>query len=155
MNIVELGAIGELVGGVAVIVTLLYLAAQIRQNTRSGAAAAFHSASSSVMEIRQALFERADVAHIYFAGLADVDSLDAEERLRFRLLMHNVFWSFGNSYTQGRLSQATEDEMDAVIAGVRRIVRSPGARWFWADYRQEFDPTFRDVVDALLDELEA
>ena len=31
MDIMELGAIGELVGGVAVLVTLIYLAVQIRQ----------------------------------------------------------------------------------------------------------------------------
>ncbi len=35
MNIRELGAIGGLVGGVAVIATLVYLAVQVRQNTQS------------------------------------------------------------------------------------------------------------------------
>ena len=33
MTIQDLGAIGDLVGGVAVLVTLLYLAMQIKQNT--------------------------------------------------------------------------------------------------------------------------
>ncbi len=33
MTIQDLGAIGDLVGGVAVLVTLVYLAMQIRQNT--------------------------------------------------------------------------------------------------------------------------
>ena len=33
MSIIELGAIGELVGGVAVIGTLIFIAIQIRQNT--------------------------------------------------------------------------------------------------------------------------
>ena len=33
MDIMELGAIGELVGGVAVIATLIYLALQVRQNS--------------------------------------------------------------------------------------------------------------------------
>ena len=35
MTIQDWGAIGELAGGVAVIVTLIYLALQIRQNTRA------------------------------------------------------------------------------------------------------------------------
>jgi hypothetical protein len=35
MTITELGAIGELVGAIAVVVTLVYLAIQIRQNTHS------------------------------------------------------------------------------------------------------------------------
>ena len=33
MNIMELGALGEFVGSIGVIVTLVYLAIQIRQNT--------------------------------------------------------------------------------------------------------------------------
>ena len=34
MSILELGALGELVGAIAVVVTLIYLAIQLRQNTR-------------------------------------------------------------------------------------------------------------------------
>jgi hypothetical protein len=35
MTIIELGALGEFVGAIAVVATLVYLAVQIRQNTRS------------------------------------------------------------------------------------------------------------------------
>lgn len=35
MTIMELGALGEILGAIAVIVTLIYLAVQIKQNTRS------------------------------------------------------------------------------------------------------------------------
>lgn len=35
MTIMELGALGEFVGSIAVVITLIYLAMQIRQNTRS------------------------------------------------------------------------------------------------------------------------
>jgi len=34
MTIHDLGAIGDLIGGIAVIVTLVYLAVQIKQNTK-------------------------------------------------------------------------------------------------------------------------
>ena len=48
MDIMELGAVGELVGGVAVIATLVYLAAQIRQNTRAAMADAEIAASAAM-----------------------------------------------------------------------------------------------------------
>ncbi len=35
MSIMELGALGEFVGAIAVVATLVYLAIQIRQNTRA------------------------------------------------------------------------------------------------------------------------
>ena len=37
MTIQDLGAIGDLLGGIAVVVTLIYLAVQIRQNTKINA----------------------------------------------------------------------------------------------------------------------
>ncbi len=46
MNIMELGAIGELVGGAAVIATLAYLAVQIKQNTTAVRSARWNSAWS-------------------------------------------------------------------------------------------------------------
>ena len=39
MNWTAIGAIGELVGGIAVIGTLIYLATQVRQNTKINASA--------------------------------------------------------------------------------------------------------------------
>ena len=35
MDIMELGAIGELVGGVAVVASLIFVGVQVRQNARS------------------------------------------------------------------------------------------------------------------------
>ena len=44
MNIMELGTIGELMGGVAVLVTLVYLAVQVRQNTNAIKVSSYRSA---------------------------------------------------------------------------------------------------------------
>ncbi len=35
MTIIELGAVGEFIGAIAVVVTLIYLAIQMRQNTNA------------------------------------------------------------------------------------------------------------------------
>ena len=43
MNWDAIGAIGETLGAIAVVVTLIYLAAQIRQNSRFVKAATYHS----------------------------------------------------------------------------------------------------------------
>ncbi len=46
MDLTQLANLGEFIGGVAVLVTLIYLAAQIRQNTRSVEAAALGSSTN-------------------------------------------------------------------------------------------------------------
>jgi len=48
MDIQDWGAVGEIVGGVGVIITLLYLATQIRQNTKHIASASLQSMSERI-----------------------------------------------------------------------------------------------------------
>ncbi len=82
MTIQELGAIGELIGGIAVVVTLIYLAVQVRQNTRMNAAL-----------IRQ---------HFYDAQQQQI--LHAVESREFNELMHRS-WSTGEALTPGEQTQ--------------------------------------------------
>ena len=62
MNWDAIGAIGETVGALAVFLTLIYLAIQIRQNTKAVKAAAIDSTNSQVSRIRELIIANADVA---------------------------------------------------------------------------------------------
>ena len=57
MSIIELGALGEFIGSIAVVITLIYLAAQIRANTRTTKANASFQATHSWAEVTQGLSE--------------------------------------------------------------------------------------------------
>ena len=59
MTIQELGSLGEFIAAIATLATLVYLAVQIRQNTKSVRASTYHEAIS-------------DFAH----GIEELDSLD-------------------------------------------------------------------------------
>ena len=73
MNILELGAIGELVGGAAVMVTLIYLAVQMRQSNEVARADAAHKVVNTWSVYRQMITD---------AGLSEVMAkARAEEEL--------------------------------------------------------------------------
>ena len=59
-----LGNIGDFLGGIGVVVTLLYLASQIRQNTRSLRASAHQSITSHIAELNRTIVEHEQVAAI-------------------------------------------------------------------------------------------
>ena len=50
MNVMELGAMGELVGGVAVIASLIYVGIQLRHSTTATRAASYHAIKDSFNE---------------------------------------------------------------------------------------------------------
>jgi hypothetical protein len=68
MSLQDLGNIGEFVAAVAVVVSLIYLAVQIRQNTRSVRASTYHSVNRSAREAEMAVGGSETLADILVKG---------------------------------------------------------------------------------------
>ena len=155
MNWDAIGAIGEVVGALAVFITLGYLAVQIRQNTKAVRATALDSGVNSVNAVRVAMFENAEVASFYIRGLENPDKLPPEERVRFRILLHTIFWAVWNLYAQSAHGGLSRTPWTAQVPLIVRILDTPGGAWFWDDYRMEFDEVFRQEVERIMKEHEA
>ena len=149
MNWEAIGALGETVGAFAVLLTLVYLAMQIRQNTKSVQAAAVDSANSQVSRIREVIFANADVATVYRRGNEDPFGLSEDDTIRYRLLMHNILLSISNSLTQASVSGLSANSTLVEIPILTRVVGTAGGRWFWNTYRHEFEDSFREKCDDL------
>ena len=150
MNWDAIGAVGEIVGALVVFLTLVYLAMQIRQNTKAIQASANYASVSEVNQVRTSMYENADLTQIYVRGLAQPDDLDEESRIRFRLLLHNIFLSISNIQTQTRFTGLSQSTWESQLIILNRILASPGGQWFWRGSRLEFEESFREVVDKLL-----
>ena len=149
MNWEAVGAIGEIVGALAVFATLVYLATQIRQNTASVRAAAIDAAITHVSNIRQGIFASDDVAEIYVEGNKDPAKLDEKSLVRYRLLIHNILMSISNIHAQSELTVLSRSNWESQIPIIERIVSTTGGNWFWENYRHEFEESFRTEVDRL------
>jgi len=77
MNWNAMGAIGELVGAVAVVITLIYLAAQIRQNTRSNRNLALQTISNQSADWLCLITQSSEVARIFRAEQQDLGNVKA------------------------------------------------------------------------------
>ena len=98
MNWEAIGAVGEVGGAIGVIVTLIYLATQIRQNTRTIRLTAYDSFQRSVSEAQRSIASDPELSRINRTGLDTPDELDAAEQERFRLLLYSVFIGFQQNF---------------------------------------------------------
>ena len=156
----DLGSLGEMISAIAVVVSLIYLAFQIRQNTsqidqntKASRAAAFDSSITQAMVARQAIFENEDVARIYHEGSIDPDSLSEQDRLRYRLTVHNVLWSLWNLQSQAQVGGLAAETWEAQLMILRRMMFSKGVQWFWSHYRGEFGESFQKEVAEILSDM--
>ncbi|MBV1906153.1 MAG: hypothetical protein KUG75_08745 [Pseudomonadales bacterium] len=147
MNWEAIGAIGEIVGAMSVFLTLIYLAAQIRQNTSAVKVAAVDAAVHHVSTVRQALFSDDELVGINMQGNDDPSRLDEKALIRYRLVIHNILMSVSNIHTQSLLTGLTRSYWESHIPVIERILSTAGGAWFWSNFRQEFEESFRDEVD--------
>ncbi len=69
MNWDAVGAVGEILGAIAVFVSLIYLAVQTRNNTRALRSSAFHQVRESFSQVSLAMAEDPDLAILVNSAL--------------------------------------------------------------------------------------
>ena len=159
MNWEAIGAISEVIGALAVVASLVYLALQIRQNTkqleqneRTSRAASVSASATSYRENRQHIYTNREVAEIQLRGMADPQSLTEIEGYQFRLLMSNFMDANWDMYAQTAVTGHSPETWAAQGRKViGRVLASPGGRWFWQNFCDEYPEEFRAEVDRILD----
>jgi len=87
MNWEAIGAIGEVVGAAGVIASLMYLAVQIRQNTKSVRRASARQSSEKNAVALRGLADYSDLFSGDHMGLDRIAELNPSERTRFNMVM--------------------------------------------------------------------
>jgi hypothetical protein len=141
VSIQDLGSLGELVGGIAVVVSLVYLALQIRQNTRQveqNTRSIQRESTRAFLEDATAwrgyLIESPEITELYRRAMRKPDDLEPGEWLRFRMLMDNLFehWRFGFFTRSDAESWALLPEYI-----IRRTLAEPGGQRYWETVREQ------------------
>ena len=160
MNWEAIGVIAEVIGAIGVIMTLAYLAYQIKQNTIqleqniiTARASAQTASNVTLRENRQSIFETSEVTEIYQTGNENPDALDTTQLLRYRLLLQNVTEVMLEIHTQA-LTTGFSPETWATqgITLVKRVLITPGGQWFWKGYQDNYPENFRQEVNRILSE---
>ncbi len=150
MNIMELGAIGELVGGVAVIGSLLYVGFQIRAAHQTFHLSSFGHVKDQFNAVNMTIAAHPELGELFTNGAASFDDLGAAEQLRFGFIGFAYFNILERLYMEHRArigSGAWEVETTLITA----LLALPGVAQWWRQNTVSFGPEFRSHIDQLLD----
>ena len=153
MSIQEWAALAEIVGAVAVVASLIYLAVQVRQNThelsmslKSTELAAFERNVESGIRIRELFILNPEILDLYARGAKSYVDLDEGDKLRFDLILRNVFSALQGAYVR----QLTFGNDPAHFAGsertLDRLVKGSGIRDWLSHNNPDWRPEFSALV---------
>ncbi len=130
MSIMELGALGEFVGAFAVVATLIYLALQIRHNTKAmqqsqniAIGEAYAVTGGTRVNANQALIDNADV---WIKGNSGQE-LDTKESLVFRTLFENEATWFFTAYLEAVSTRSSAEAVYLIKDFANLLHQNPGA----------------------------
>jgi hypothetical protein len=147
MNWAAIGAIGELIGAVVVVFTLIYLGVQIRQNTRATRAQATAFLASEMEHTLLAVAESADLAAAYVKATQGAE-LSSVESVRLIFWWGSFVRNAESHILQAHLGTLSEDVRAPIARILKQFAQIPILRSSLQDMiRQEIQTkTFRDWV---------
>jgi hypothetical protein len=151
----DLGNIGEFVGAIGVVASLIYLALQIRQNSHqisentNSVLGSVESQDARVSsDFLQSLAENPGLARVWRLGHSEPSKLTEDESTQFVMLMGSAFYRLAGSFGQYQRGLLPADSWEPYDRLISRYLRSPAVVEWWSRGDVPFARSFIDYVDA-------
>jgi hypothetical protein len=131
LTLESLGNVGELIGGFAVAVSLVYLAIQLRQSARTTRAEMLQQHSLSLQNALIALGSDSQASRVWNVGLRNWDDLSEEEQGQFSAMLSGMFTGFESSFNQYRSGLMEKASWGSYQKRLRWYVARKGVRAWW------------------------
>lgn len=149
VNWQAVSGIAEVAGAVAVVASLLYLAIQVRQNTRQARLAA---QQATVQELGHALRAQAqdrEWAELLSRALEGLDSLDKVERVQFLSHVGSIFRLYESAYHHYREGVLDPQFWRGFERAIADVIGYPGIREALKLRRHHLTDDFAAFLDRL------
>jgi hypothetical protein len=147
MSLGDLANLGQIIGAIAVVVSLIYVALQIRQNTNAVRAATSQSVHEHFANWYNSLACDASLSKIVIDGLRNYASLSETDKVRF-VATFMAFLSYSQNafikWKQGLLAPPLWLAWEQIIMN---FTGAPGGQAFWKERAYLFGEEFRRHVE--------
>lgn len=147
MDWTMVGAIGEVAGAAAVVVTLFYLARQVRESARQDRRVQYAQLNRDFLQLPSAVAHNESFADVFFRGAVDPTSLSESERARFYSGVLITFRAVEALFHYHREGSIVDWGADSHRAAMIDLMGMPGFREYWKDRKHWFSMEFQREVD--------
>jgi len=141
MNWDAIGAVGEIIGAIAVVLSFVYVGRQFRYSSTYALENIYFQTANNFSAVPEN-------ARIVRCGNADYASLTADEQQHYSLLIHNLFSAIDAIYVQSRKGLMTKESAERGLKVAHYYYAQPGFRVIWdKGLRDYFSVQFVEAVE--------
>jgi len=152
MNWEAISSIAEVIGAVGVVASLIYLAVQVKDNTRSAMAQTRQAISDSILQVNLTFPQNEDFAKV-FIDHRDAIELEPHHKLQLVGYVYSYLRNWENVHYQYRCGMLSDDQWRGFRINVKALFQVEMVREFWNNEQEVFNHDFRSEISDLLEEL--
>jgi len=149
MSLELIVAVAQIAGSLAVVLTVVVLALQVRENTKTSRMTGQQLVNDGWIEVARLVAQDAEIARIYREGVRDLSALGVDDQWRFGALMQIAFSSSQNAFLFG--DEIQKSHMNSRLAD-NFMLRQLGPRQWWPRAKTLYHPEFQAYIDRRLEE---
>jgi len=153
MNWDAIGAVAETVGTILVLITLIYLAIQVRIANKQREIESLRHTYDGINRVCELLSETTEKASIVLRGRESLENLTDDEQMIFEFMHIRILNSIESWYMQlmetSPPGEYRDQQLENIVSLVVYFFESPGAQEIWGTARHTFVPVQKLVDDAL------
>ena len=140
----------DVIGGIAVVVSLIYVGIKVNHSTSAIRSSAANDATVAMQLWYLEMGTNRQASDIWFNAMTSPNPLETHDEFQFMMSMHAVLLGMQNSYLLSREGTLDEEFREAVTTALVAVKDLPGMNRYWSQRRGFFHSEFADYVDDLL-----
>ena len=140
----------DVMGGIAVVVSLIYVGIKVNKSTSAIRSSAANDATVAMQSWYLEMGTNRQASDIWFNAMTSPNPLETHDEFQFMMSMHAVLLGMQNSYLLSREGTLDEEFREAVTTAIVAVKDLPGMNRYWSQRRGFFHREFAEYVDELL-----
>jgi hypothetical protein len=150
MDIQDIGAIGELISSIAVVITLIYLARQIHQNTLATQASNSEAFVERHFTLITPMATDKEFCERWLLAGSDFENLDEIEQQQFILYEWRAISSWNHFFHLREQNLVADSQWSELLWLFQNIGKRGSVVAAWKAYRGAYSAEFRNFMDSYL-----
>jgi len=147
MSLQEWAAFAEIVGAIAVVLTLVYLAIQVRQNTKAIQSTNAITVHTNIQDLARGPTDDRELGGIILRAMDGTHELKPEDKLAAYAWFFIMLKTGELAHIQYRNGELAKEYWQASLTFFRAYWQTPGFKDYWTDRKGAFTPVFQSAVE--------
>ena len=152
MTLTEFGAVGEVVGAIGVIISLIYLSRQVRQNTQAVRTGNATSVQGNFQQLARVLYTDRGTGALMLRAMSGDADLSSEEQYAAYAYFFDFLKTAELAHYQFLRGELDGPLWEASLVFYKAYFDTPGFRAYWQRRQSAFVPEFREAMRGWLAE---